>query len=299
MADLVMRKRPAMRAGELGLFIDAEAFEDEFASIKQGAEVTVTATQSRSIKQMRLAWSLAGKIAKSGALGDADQREVMNYLLKKAKHVRYIANQHRDGVEVEVIVKSIRFASMEQTAFNRVFNRMVYVVLSEILPDMAEGELRDEIEKMAGIVVPEPDQKPVRQRRRTAAARDPAPVSVIPDDKNPDPSSPPPAEGNTAPKATTKGVAPNENPGTPASPPPSAPNHAAVQVTPKDAAGWAVYTLVWLADFESDREKTDQDAMVRWNGERDLRNACGVTSEERQPVFEVYSATLERMRKKT
>src|SRR5215469_5223140 len=139
-----MRKRPALHQGELGLFIDSEVFESEFSSIKQGVDVAVEAKQSRNLKQMRLAWALCRKIADSGVLGDADTREVMQYLLKKAKHVRYVANQHKNGVEVEVIVKSIRFASMDQTAFDRLFNRMTYIVTSEILPDMPDGELRTE-----------------------------------------------------------------------------------------------------------------------------------------------------------
>lgn len=296
MAELILRKRAAMHAGEIGLFVDSQVFEEEFASIKSGTDIEIKATQSRSLPQMRMAWALARKIADSGALGDADQRDVMDYLLLKARHVRYVTNQHRDGVETIPVVKSIRFAAMDQTAFQRLMNRMIHIVVTEILDGVPEGDLRNEIEKMAGVTTPEPDQKPApRPRKRSAPV---APISVIPDDKNPDPTSPPPAEGNAAapPKATTKGATPNENPGTPAPPPPSAPDHTAVQAAPKDAREWASYAMAWLADMEADRAKSDQDVMIRWNGERDLRNACGITSDERQPVFDVYSATLERMR---
>lgn len=285
MADLVMRKRPAQRAGEMGLFIDAEAFEDEFQSIKQSKDVVVTAVQSRSVKQMRLAWGLAGKIAKSGALGDADQREVMNYLLKKAKHVRYIANQHRDGVEVEVIVKSIRFASMEDTAFNRLLNRMIYIVLSEILPDMAEGDLRDEISKMAGAdaITPEPEKKQRKPRKPLE------PVSIIP---------PHDADGVVIETPLADGPQPPASvpSATPALPTPAAHDEGGQAAIPKNATEWARYALAWLADMEHDDSKNHQDIMFRWNGERDLRNACGVTSEDRQPIFEVYNSTIERLR---
>jgi hypothetical protein len=279
MADLVMRKRPALRAGELGFFIDAEAFEDEFASVKQGVDVKVEATQSRSIKQMRLAWGLAGKIAKSGALGDAEQREVMNYLLKKARHVKYIANQHRSGVEVEVVVKSIRFAAMEQTAFNRLFNRMIFIVLSEILPDMPEGELRAEVEKMAGASIPDPDP-PKRPRGRTPKAM-PAPVSVIPA-----------AEPDTPP------MVPQPQPSDACAASPAAQEPAAQAPIPKNAADWAAWCRAWIAEYEADPAKSDQDVMVRWNNERGLRNDCGVTSEDRQAVFVEYGNAIERMRRR-
>lgn len=319
MADLVMRKRGALHAGEFGLFIDSPVFEEDFASIKANADVTVTAVQSRNIKQMRLAWALAAKIADTGVLGDADRRDVMNYLLKKAKHVRYIANQHRDGVEVEIVVKSIRFASMDQTAFDRLFNRMIYIVLSEILPDVPEGTLRDEIEKMSGVDTPEPTPtKPVRQRSNRKPPLEP--VSVIPpaDDhdpvtgevideppphdkhENPPPADTfpgdtpiPPAGATTAPPAQRKEPAPQK-------PTEALPAASAAVVTPqappKNAEQWALYARAWIVEMETDPTTTDQSLMIRWNNERALRNDCGVTSEDRQPVFVEYGLAIERMR---
>lgn len=156
MADLILVKRPAMHKGELGLFVDNETFEDEFASIKSGVGLEVKATQPRSLPQMRHAWALATKIANSGVLGDASQREVMDYLLLKARHVRYVTTQFKGGTETVPVVKSIRFASMDQTEFQRLYNRMIFIVASEILPEMPESELRSEIELMAGVSIPQP-----------------------------------------------------------------------------------------------------------------------------------------------
>lgn len=191
MSDLVMRKRPAMHAGEVGLFLDTQVFQQEFDTIRQGVDVTVTATQSRSTKQMRLAWALCRKIADSGALGDADTRDVMDYLLLKAKHVRYVTNIHRGGTEVTPIVKSIRFSSMDQTAFTRLFDRMLWIVTTEVLPDVPDGVLRNEIEAMSGVTTHEPE------RRRTK--------SKIP------PMDNPPEEGTPA-GATSSPTAPAPDP---------------------------------------------------------------------------------------
>lgn len=311
MADLVMVKRGALLKGELGLFIDSEVFQPEFDSIKQGTDVSVEAKQSRNLKQMRLAWGLCRKIADSGALGDADTREVMNYLLKKAKHVKYIANTHRDGVEVEVIVKSIRFASMEQTAFDRLFNRMIYIVTSEIIPDMPVNELRAEVEKMSGVTAPEPT-KPKPRRRPAGSAIEK--VSVIPPADH-DPVTgevhEPPAEtfpGDTPMKPAGDAPAPTpakrEETATPqkTEAPPAAPAAVtqvsqATPVVPKTATEWAAYATAWIEAMVKDAGQTDQEMMVMWNGERSLRNACGVTAVERQPVFEVYTAALDHKRK--
>jgi len=197
-ADLVMRKRGALHAGEIGLFIDSMVFEDDLASIKMNTDVTVTATQSRSIKQMRLAWALAKKIADSGVLGDCDQRDAMNYLLLKARHVRYVTNTHRGGTETTPIVKSIRFASMDQTAFQRLMNRMLYIVDTEILPDMPEGSLRDDVERMAGVSVSAPETK----HKSTIPPMDNPPEEGTPAGATSSPTAPAPDPARQSPAAT-------------------------------------------------------------------------------------------------
>lgn len=316
MADLVMRKRPAMHTGEIGLFIDTQVFEEEFATIKQGVDVSVEAKQSRNLKQMRLAWGLCRKIADSGALGDADTREVMNYLLKKAKHVKYIANTHRDGVEVEVIVKSIRFASMDQTAFDRLFNRMLYIVTSEILPDVAPGVIRDEIEKMAGVETPEPEVKPPPRRR--GRPPNPKPVSVIPPhdpetgevieeipatepvssaasqgkQSNPPASQAAPEGAGTVPIADA--VPPAS--ATSAAPSPAANWKEAPPTPPKTVQEWKDYCKAWLDAIDADNNASDMDVLAKWNSETKLRNSCGVIAEDRQRHFAYMNAIVDKKR---
>ena len=309
-ADLVMRKRPAMHAGEMGLFIDTQVFEEEFASIKQGVDVSVEAKQSRNLKQMRLAWGLCRKIADSGALGDADTREVMNYLLKKAKHVKYIANQHRDGVEVEVIVKSIRFAAMEQTAFDRLFNRMLYIVTSEIIPEMPVGELRDLVEKLAGVETPEPAPPKRRGRPRRAEqldhdpetgevieipATEPVATAVHQGQPHPPASSPPGDAGtNSVPDAAAPAASVEE----PASPSPAAIGKEAAPVSSKpiNVPTWHAYCFAWLKEADDDDEINDVAVMTRWTAETKLRNSCGVVAEDRQQLFSFMNAIVAKKR---
>jgi hypothetical protein len=294
MADLVMRKRPAQHAGELGLFIDSEVFEDEFRNIKQGTDLEVKATQPRSLPQMRLAWGLAGKIAKSGALGDADQRDVMNYLLLKSRHVRYVTTSFRGDIQETVAVpKSIRFASMDQTEFQRLMNRMIFIVTSEIIPDLPESELRAEIEKMSGVGMPESAPAKPKRRRATAEQRTarniaaaegkalaalPPPVSVVP------PHDPDTGEViNDTPTGTFPGDMPLP-----------AEREAAARVPlPKSVDEWKEYCKTWLDAASEDESMDDQAVMQRWNGERSLRNECGVTFDDRAKIFEYYEAILD------
>ncbi len=132
-----------------------------------------------------------------------------------------------------------------------------------------------------------PPAKP--KRGRPPKTREPAPISVIPDDTFPGdkplPESPH-ADGPPAP--------PSASP-TPLSP--AAHDEAVSAPLPKYAGEWAIYCRTWLQEYENDPTKTDQDAMLRWNDERGLRNDCGVTSAERDPVFIEYGSIIERMRR--
>ena len=274
-----------MHQGEIGLFLDTQVFDEEWATINQGVDVTITATQSRNVRQFRLFWALAKKIADSGVLGDADSRDVVNYLLLKCKHVRYVTNKHRDGEETTPIVKSIRFAQMDQTEFNRLFQRALYIVTSEILPEMPDGELRAEVEKMAGVDSPEPEQKPRPQRRRRTA--EPEKVSVIPaDDSVPGA----PADAQPAPASADK-------PASSESPPAAQDRVTPAPVAPpKNVQGWKDYCKAWLDAIDEDDGATDVDVLTKWNSETKLRNGCGVTGDDRQQLFAYMNAIVEKKR---
>jgi hypothetical protein len=291
-----------MHAGELGLFIDSEVFEDEFRNIKQGTDLEVKATQPRSLPQMRLAWGLAGKIAKSGALGDADQRDVMNYLLLKSRHVRYVTTSFRGDIQETVAVpKSIRFASMDQTEFQRLMNRMIFIVTSEIIPDLPESELRAEIEKMSGVGMPESAPAKPKRRRATAEQRTARNIAAAEGKLPPhDPDTGevidvPPAEtfpGDTPLPTEQKETPPEETVKAPPAPTPVAETAARVPL-PRNVDEWKEYCKTWLDAASENESMDDQTVMQRWNGERSLRNECGVTFDDRAKIFEYYEAILD------
>lgn len=121
--------------------------EEDLQKVPCKKDVLVTVRSPRNIRQFRMAWALASKIAAScDYLHDSE--DGMDWLKLKARHVKYI----QDPVthQMAIIPKSIAFASLKQDDFKRVFDRMIWVVCSEILPGMDEGTLRAEISAMIG-----------------------------------------------------------------------------------------------------------------------------------------------------
>lgn len=288
-----------------------EMSSEELARLPLRQQVLVKVTMPRNLRQHRLAWALATKISEACDWLH-DREDAMSWLKIKARHVRYIHDTHSG--ETQIVPKSIRFAALDQMGFDRIFKRMVYVTVTEIIPGMDENALRAEIENMVGIdtspskvgrslteaqdaaiegaitaaILPEPP--PVKLKRgRPPKSRESAPVSVIPDDTFPGDRPLPESPNADGPLAH-----PSASPAPLHSP--AAQEAATAQALhPKTATEWAAYCRAWLTEYENDPTKTDQDAMLRWNNERTLRNDCGVTSDERQPVFVEYGNTIERM----
>lgn len=139
-----MRKRRA-RAGEIGLFVDAEVFEDDFASIKMDAEVKAKVTTPRSLRQLAFAWTLATKIADACDWLD-DKESAMDYMLIEAKHFRRIYDPLRKIAHLRPLPTN--FAEMDGAKYTRLLKRMTYVAVTHIVPGLAESDLKREIEAM-------------------------------------------------------------------------------------------------------------------------------------------------------
>lgn len=142
MSDLVMRKRRA-RAGEIGFFIDAEIFEEDFNSVKMDTDLKVEVTYPKSPKQLRFFWALAGKVAEN-CEWITDKDNAAELILIHARHVRYVHDKLRGKTEIRA--KSI--SKLNGDEFLRLLKRCIYIVETEFLPGMPEGALKSEIEAM-------------------------------------------------------------------------------------------------------------------------------------------------------
>ena len=287
-----------------------EMSAEELHRLPLRQQVLVKVTAPRNLRQHKLAWALATKISEA-CDWLTDRESAMDWLKIKARHVRYIHNNYTG--ETQIVPKSIRFAALDQVGFDRVFRRMVYVTITEIIPGLDEAALRAEIESMVGIdQSPPPDPEPPKRRRRERPKL-PAPVSIIPaiepvnagsNPAGPAASEGPPPETQPTPisnpvqePVTLSEAAPSPPPPAQPAPPPAAPV-AGQAALPTNFETWRDWSLAWIAADRADDSRTDQDMMLRWNGERKLRNTCGVTDSERQPVFEVYTAAIEEKQKR-
>lgn len=118
---------------------------DDLATVPTDRDLLVVIRTPRNVEQFSLAWALATKVA------DAcdwllTKDDAMDWLLIQARHVRYIYEPRTK--RATVLPKSISWASLGQDAFNRIFNRMVHIVISQIVPGLKESDLRKEIMTM-------------------------------------------------------------------------------------------------------------------------------------------------------
>ena len=121
--------------------------EEELQKIPLNKDILVTFKTPRNLRQFRLAWALAHKVAEACDFLH-DNEDAMDWLKIKARHVKFIQDPRTK--QVAIVPKSIAFASLSQDAFKRVLDRMIYVTITEIIPGLKESDLRREIEKMVG-----------------------------------------------------------------------------------------------------------------------------------------------------
>lgn len=139
MSEIMVR-----RNGNILTPVDDLAAEG-FANIPASRDVLITVRAPRNPRHHRLAWALAQKVADAcDWLHDRD--DAMDFLKLKARHYKAIVDP-RTG-QTAMVPKSIAFGSLDQVAFNRLFNRMVWVICNDILPGLDEAALRAEIEAM-------------------------------------------------------------------------------------------------------------------------------------------------------
>jgi hypothetical protein len=122
--------------------------EEMLLEIPTTKDVLVTVKSPRNLRQFRLAWALADIISKSVDWLQ-DRETAMDWLKIKSRHVKMISDP-RSGAKA-FVPRSIAFASLDQAGFTRLFNRMIYVTTTEIIPGLKESALRAELESIVGI----------------------------------------------------------------------------------------------------------------------------------------------------
>ncbi len=111
-------------------------------AIKEGHEVLTWVHTPRNVRQHRLAWALADILAE--ARDDMLDRDHAVWQLKMAaKH--YTLWLDATAGQVKPVVKSIAFASLDQVHFDRIFNRFIHVIVTDLVPGIEEEALRKRV----------------------------------------------------------------------------------------------------------------------------------------------------------
>jgi hypothetical protein len=142
MTEIMMTKRKAM-PGEVGLFVSAEIWEEDFATIKIGAECKAVVTVPANLVYLRYFWALCDKIA-DNCSWVLDKDDAKDKLLLKIRH----AGCYFDPCKERWEVRSKSIANLSGDTWIRLLKRCSHAVTEHFIPGMPEGLLKAEIEKM-------------------------------------------------------------------------------------------------------------------------------------------------------
>lgn len=143
MTELVLRKR-AGKAGETGLFIESPVFEEEWSSIRVGAEVVAECTVPETAKYRKFFHALCGMLAQNCDWLNSDKDFAKEQLLLECRHATYHHDKLRGSTEIRA--KTTRNLSSDQ--WIRLLRRASFAVTTKFIPGMADNDLKHEIEKM-------------------------------------------------------------------------------------------------------------------------------------------------------
>lgn len=124
--------------------IDAAA-HDFVSRLRPGDVARLEVSRARNPRRFRLFWGLV-KICMDNTDTNLSKEAWADYLKILGGHVEVV---RRKG-EVIQLPKSIAFASMAETDFADFINLLMHAVRTEIIPGLDAGDLRRELETIAG-----------------------------------------------------------------------------------------------------------------------------------------------------
>lgn len=144
MTELVLRKRAA-KAGELGLFVESPIWDEEWSSIRIGAEVVAECTVPETAKYRKFFHALCGMLAEN-CEWLVDKDDAKEKLLLECRHATYHHDQLRNRTEIKA--KTTRNLSSDQ--WIRLLRRASDAVSTRFLPGTPDSAIKREISIMIG-----------------------------------------------------------------------------------------------------------------------------------------------------
>lgn len=124
MSEMIMVKRKA-RAGEVGLFVAGEVFEDEFSHIKMDQQVSVKATVEAHAKYLRTSWRIANLVCDASEDFDTPE-DARDHILIECRHFKRVHDKLRNKAELKP--KPTR--TLDGTEWLKLIKRMVHVAVT-------------------------------------------------------------------------------------------------------------------------------------------------------------------------
>lgn len=121
--------------------------EDILSNIPNGAQVMVEIKRPRNIKHHRMWWALCQLIADNSERYKSAE-DVSDMLKVGGGHCKRF--EISDG-RVVYVPKSISFASMDQTAFSGLWERVIAYVCSHVIRGLDESDIKREVEEICGL----------------------------------------------------------------------------------------------------------------------------------------------------
>jgi hypothetical protein len=143
MTEVVLRKRTA-KAGEIGLFCDAEVFVEEWQSIPRDVDVRAELSVPSTLKYMRFFRALCGLLAQNCDWLNNDAEFAKEQLLLECRHATYHVDKLRQKTEIRA--RTTRNLSADQ--WIRLLGRARFAVEQKFLPGTPPSAIKSEIEKM-------------------------------------------------------------------------------------------------------------------------------------------------------
>lgn len=260
--EIFMRKRAA-KEGEIGLFVETSVFDEEFSSIKMGAEVAAELSVPVHPKYRKFFHALCGKLAEGVEWFNGDKDFAKEQLLLQCRHATY----HHDKLRNKTEIRAKTTANLDADGWIRLLRCATDATIREYLPGVPEGTLKAEIEQMLGmgpldLSVPAPKEEPKKRQRAPRAAKQS------------------PAEGRTQREEVVGEVKPDTGEGQGKEPP----HHVAPADSPPpegrpegptNEEEYVAACRAWIAKQTASHE----DARAYFEGDHhvELRRKCGVS----------------------
>ncbi len=143
MTEITFTKRKG-REGEVGLFVDSQIWDDEWSSIRIGAQVEAVCTVPENAKYRKFFHALVGKLADNVEWLNGDKDFAKEQLLLECRHATY----HHDKARGKTEIRSKTTRNLSSDQWVRLLRRASHAVTTKFIPGMQENELKAEIEKM-------------------------------------------------------------------------------------------------------------------------------------------------------